>query len=316
MVDSLHTLLKRSEHAPAILPADQVATWPAGDLDRWVAIDVLRPMAPASSLPCLGCGGEYVGEIVFLTDPNTGDPRAYLPCPSCGPSPIPDAALRRWRIDIERLVEAVFAGLVASMHLTILQTGRLWRVGRSLGPDGGFTVFFGLQLHRADVSEILEHARIPSKAVVFAPLHTPVQSAASTTPLVLPLIPIVSSSSGTVHFDRQQVADRLSEWLQSRVRAGKRPPRKRASRTADIAALTKEMQDHLRAARDYAYSSRDRSGQPRLLPRPTQDELARRIGTSQWTVSRCLNDPEARELNFLWELAVDLDRVLAYIGGV
>jgi hypothetical protein len=314
LVDPLHAILKRSEREPAILHADQVGAWPAGDLEHWVATGVLRPMNPAGSLPCLGCSGEYVGEVVFLTDPETNSTRAYLPCPHCGPSSIPPAALRRWRIDVERLVEVLFTGVASDLRLTCVEVGRLWRIGRSSGPGGAFAVFFGRQLHRADAGEILESARIPSKAIVFAPLYTPARSVKSRGALVLPLLSVVSSSSGTVHFDRQQVANRLAEWLQSRVHPTKRPVRKRATRAADIAALTKELQEHLRAARDYAISTRDRTGQPQLLPRPTQEDLARRIGSSQWTVSRCLNDPEARELVFLWELAVDLDRLLVHTG--
>ncbi len=309
MDDPLHAILKRSERNPAILGASQVSTWPTAELERWVATGVLRAISPASSLPCLGCGGEHVGEVVFLTDPDSGNVHAYLPCPTCGPSSIPSAALRRWRVDIERLVEVIFAGVVSTLRLVPVQAGRLWRVGRMPGPGGECAVFFGRNLHCADTAEILERARIPTRAVVFAPWYIPAQSGNGTNPLVLPLIPVVSSATGAIHFDQQQVSDSLLEWSEVRADPGKRPPRKRASRAVDIAALIKEMQQHLRAARDYAFSQGD---PPRLLPRPSQDELARRIGASQWTVSRCLSDPEARELHFLWELSVDLDRILDY----
>lgn len=314
MTDSLRAILKRSEREPAILHADQVANWPAGDLEHWLARDVLQPISPARCLPCLGCGGEHREEIVFLTDPGTGSTRAYLPCSLCGPSEIAPAALRRWRVDLEGLFAAVFAGIVTPLRITALVPGRLWRVGKSRVPAGEFSVFAARQLHRRDSTETLARARISSRAVVLALAHWPVQTATIPGPLILPLTTLVAFTSGCVRFDREQVADRLAERPQDRGHIGKRPARKRASRAADIAALTKEMREHLRTARDYAFSNRNRTGQPQLLPRPTQEELARRIGASQWTVSRCLNDPEARELDFLWNLAVDLERLLAHGG--
>jgi len=74
------------------------------------------------------------------------------------------------------------------------------------------------------------------------------------------------------------------------------------------------MIEHLRTARDYALETRERTGTPELLPRPSQKQLATRLGISESNVSRCQHDKSARELALLWEWAADLDRVLAYSG--
>ncbi|MHB0960894.1 MAG: DNA methyltransferase [Pirellulaceae bacterium] len=47
------------------------------------------------------------------------------------------------------------------------------------------------------------------------------------------------------------------------------------SRLVVIEMLTREMQEHLRAARDHAVDTQDRTGTPQLLPRPQRDFLAR-----------------------------------------
>jgi hypothetical protein len=44
----------------------------------------------------------------------------------------------------------------------------------------------------------------------------------------------------------------------------------------------------VRAARDHAFTTRETLGTPELLPRPSQQDLARRAGLTETDVSRCL----------------------------
>ena len=88
----------------------------------------------------------------------------------------------------------------------------------------------------------------------------------------------------------------------------------RGSRLAVIEMLTGEMQEHLRAARDHAVDTLDRTGTPQLLPRPQRDFLARKLNVHKSSVTRAFQDDESRELQFLWDLAADLDRIL-HRGG-
>ena len=91
----------------------------------------------------------------------------------------------------------------------------------------------------------------------------------------------------------------------------RRPPQ-RGTRAANIEKLEKELEKHLLASRDHAYSLRDRDREPALLPRPTQKELARRTGLTQSDVSRCLKDSRAKVLKILWETADSLESVMKY----
>ena len=312
MLDSLRTILKRCERDPAVLYPEDLAAWPPDEMETWINQGVLESMSPAAFLPCPGCGGEHGGEVVFLHDTDDGEASAYLTCSECGPSRITPECLCRWRVSVERLAEVAFAHIVPSPQLVPLEPNRLWRIGKAQGQGDGFTVFFGRQLHRDDVPAVLRRFGIPSRAVVFTAYHSPTRVLHEESPLILPLGEVLHYDRGRLRFHHEQVADRLAEWRESHASPTKRPLRKRASRAADIAALTCEMQEHLRTARDYAHATRERTGRAQLLPRPTQQELARRTGASQWTVSRCLNDPEARELSYLWKLAADLDRLLGF----
>ncbi|GEM_PF-3031315 len=89
---------------------------------------------------------------------------------------------------------------------------------------------------------------------------------------------------------------------------------KRAPRTAIIDAIKKALREHLRAARDYAYSSRDHGTGPALLPRPTQKQLAAQLGVSVSSISRAINDPSDTEIRILWEAANDLEQVMSFKG--
>lgn len=94
------------------------------------------------------------------------------------------------------------------------------------------------------------------------------------------------------------------------------PPRKRSGRAEKIERLVRELVEHLRAARDHAFATRDATGTPALLPRPSQTALARRAGLTKYDVTRCLQDTAARELQLYWGLAEDLDRIMTFTGRV
>lgn len=64
----------------------------------------------------------------------------------------------------------------------------------------------------------------------------------------------------------------------------------------------------------HLFPIRDTLGTPELLPRPSQQDLAKRAGLTETDVSRCLKDPAARELRLQWETALELDKVLGWIG--
>jgi hypothetical protein len=127
----------------------------------------------------------------------------------------------------------------------------------------------------------------------------------------------VLSWEGTViHFDHEYVEGQLADTLAALPQqAPDKPPRpKRGSRAALIEALTHELGEHLRSARDYAVATEDRTGTPQLLPRPKQELLARKLNVDKSSVSRCLSDRSARELRFLWDVAGDVDRILEHAG--
>jgi AraC-like DNA-binding protein len=91
--------------------------------------------------------------------------------------------------------------------------------------------------------------------------------------------------------------------------------RRRASRADTIDALTRAMHQHLLAARDHAFSRKQRGQAPALLPRPTEQDLAALVGVSPATVHRCLKrDPNAKQLQVFWRIASDVDQLMEFRG--
>jgi len=189
---------------------------------------------------------------------------------------------------------------------------RLWYVGRVRWAGRQRDVCFTVcRSPRAD-AKAAEAVQTRPKHLLFVPSETAVDYWSAVAGLVFALERYLFLDGESLRFDTQAVADRLVELGLAGDGRKKAARRKRASRTANIEKLTQAMMEHVRTARKAAFDSREHTGTPDLLPRPTLEELARQTGMSPATASRCLKDPEARELRFLWELAVALDRLMAW----
>jgi len=90
----------------------------------------------------------------------------------------------------------------------------------------------------------------------------------------------------------------------------KRPPKKRASRAADIEALKKVLVDRIRAAAVVAESALDNEQAIDLPPRPTKATLGTLAGLKPHTVTRCFQDSD--ELRRLYEMLRSPDDVLRF----
>src|SRR5262245_13143830 len=65
----------------------------------WLVRDgVFRAAPHYRSATCDGCQTGFTAEVEFLTDRRTGERRAYLACPRCGPVEVEMPALQRWHI--------------------------------------------------------------------------------------------------------------------------------------------------------------------------------------------------------------------------
>jgi hypothetical protein len=303
--DLLATILERADCEPPLFYAEEVDRWPLGYRKEWLECGCLREITPTLSLPCPSCGGEDVEEVVFL-DGAHGQ-RAYLPCSECGPVEINMDRLRRWEVDIESLLLMIYDGFDCRGPITELSGNRFWGLGSTCLCGRRRDVFFGRMLHDDDGWEVLSRWRVPASGIVFVPSQMPSSNSTEKSPTIVSLTTAALWRGGSLSIDRTYIESEFAGREAPALPKGRLP--KRARRTAMIDALTNELIEHLRAAYEYACVTAERTGEPQLLPRPTQRQLARRIGASLAGVNRCLADDSARELRFLWEMAGYVEQV-------
>ncbi|HHM11911.1 MAG TPA: XRE family transcriptional regulator [Planctomycetaceae bacterium] len=307
MSRALQRLLSRLEVSPPVIGADEANRDWGPLFDPLVGRGIVRPIAAASAVDCSDCSRRC--RVEFLQD-DSGNRRGFIHCPDCGIAEVPLERLERWEIDVEFFLRAVFAD---ARLVPRRETQRLWHVGSATWCGRSRQVWFVRGLARdGRIDDVLE--RHP-KAVVFAPTEDGARRWHERRgTLVISLESCLALRDGRLVLERDVVEGRIADS----GLAGPKPkrPKKRAARAANIERLERELIAHLRAARDHAFATRDGPDGPQLLPRPSQEELARRTGMSKSTVSRCFNDDHARELKLYWETALDLDRIMAFKGPV
>jgi hypothetical protein len=305
MYDSLCALVGAVEHSPAPVFSRQTIDWPASELAQYMAAGLLRETATPATAICPDCG-ERVD--VHWPQRSAEEPRVFLSCGDCGPQSVPASDIACWRLDFTALLDQLVAAVGATGSREETVRGRVWRLGKARLAGATRSVYFARQLARHDAAQVVEDARFLAGAVVLVPKQIPppylqIQSL----PRLVRLVDCALWEDGLLAVDLSHVN---GQFAPAEPAKAEEQPTKRGPRLALIEALRHALLEHLRAARDHAFATRGATGTPALLPRPSQDMLARQLGVHRSTISRCLEDPSARQLQLLWEVAADLDRIL------
>lgn len=309
------TILERTDTDPPLFYADEISVWPAHCREQWVGNGLLAMTTPASVALCTNCDLGYTEEVVYLED--DGDKRAYIQCPVCGPIRIDVNQLMRWEVDLAKLISLLVAELQCRGPTTELTPRRFWHLGEACIGSRWRDVFFARLLFDNNGCDAIFQNHVPASSVVFVPCRKPFLYANARDDehfkvLVVSLAAALLLDGQRLYLDRAYIENQLLARAPLKTT---RPKAKKSSvRVTLIVALTEEMIKHIRSAYEYARNTEEQSGTPQLLPRPTQRQLAKLVGTSQANVNRCMTDSSARELRFLWDMAVDLDRIMLYGG--
>ena len=303
-MNRLHRLLSRIECHPPQFTGEEITNC----LNGLPVESLLRTAVAAKSAPCPACDGEHTGRVVAL------DHSLQIVCRQCGPSPVSGDVLRRWEIAIPVLLAWLAPALDLRGSVQELIPGHLWNWGTATWAGRSRNVVFARRAHRA-IPTIAEAMSRRVASVAFVADDTGVMRWSGDSSRLIPLTSVLSATETGLQFDRAFIATIFADGP-AHDATGHRQQKRRSSRAAGIESLVHEMQRHLLSARDYAKDSQNRSGLPKLLPRPSQADLAQRTRLSESAVSRCLKDDSAMLLRLLWETSEDIDRVMAWSGAI
>jgi hypothetical protein len=307
----LAPIWRRLDCEPPVFFADRVDAAFAEVRDRLIVLGYIREADPAQFSVCGACGGGHVRRVSWVENARTGERSPYLPCPQCGSVRIEAERLKQWVVDIPHLLSGLFHAAGGRVAISELVPSRLWYLGSATWLGHSRQAYFMRAIHVHSRPAVLAAIRQYPRAVLFHPTERSVRLWGETTqnPMVA-LESVVALSSNEFTFDSSLVEGRL-------VDAGFGDPKpnqsgKRDQRAGKIERLVMELREHLLGARNHAFATRDLSGTPQLLARPTQKDLAARCGLTESDVSRCINDEEAVLLQLLWETADNLDQVIRW----
>ena len=152
----------------AILTADDLADWPEPMRQLFVDWKVLVQARPATHVNCDAC---YDGHIEEVNRVGGGkQPRFYITCPEAGWVDVPEARLRQWAIDVDKLA-SLLADAVSGSHADVLVPGVAWKLGSLDIGDDSFDVVF-VRPGEQPVSGVwsqLSTRMVPARTVVLSP---------------------------------------------------------------------------------------------------------------------------------------------------
>ncbi len=269
----------------------------------WEKAGILVPGPLRSGLFCEECNGS--AEIVWLPGKN-GKDVCMRCCSMCGPEKIDPLKLRTWTIQIDAIVEKLAVALEIPSPVLPVIPDLVWK----LGTKKGWTIFYLRRFWKEEKRGILaEFARFAHPIVICGNNIACENLVYDYAGQCFSLEKVANlDESGNLILDLPQVMDYFGSLPELEPPA-KQPPvtqnPRRADRAINIEKLVKEMERFIRSARAHALATAEH-GNIELLPRPTQEELAKLTGMSKMDVSRCLKDPQAKLLRILWEQALDL----------
>lgn len=277
-----------------------------GLLRELEAAGVLLTAPPAGSWDCTDCGWHC--RLVYLDDVR-GISRVYAACSRCGPVAIEPRQLVRFDIDTAALLTAIFESHRVSVEP--IDPRGFWTIGRVTWAGQSREVWFvrgsDPEVNAKTESLLATHRQ----ACLFTPTRGAAQMWMKRFPcIVVAMEDVLDWTGDGFQLDEDVVAARLDDGTECTEKPRPRP--KRGARAAAIEALRLELNAHILAAADHAFDTSERTGTPELLPKPTQAELAERIGVSPPTLGRCLADKAAPELRILWEAADDVYEVMKW----
>lgn len=306
----VRALLRRVAAEPPRWHDDEL-TWDfATARDQVLGSGLVREAEPGSFSECPGCGPGSMGRVSPIVNRRTGAITLWLPCRNCGVVEIPAESLRIWYLDVPRFAAAISHSLEVQGEPQPFASERGWFLGRASWAGRSQEVFWLRTVHREWIPALKERLSGHPAAIILTSTPELAENWRPHGPQHLVPLGDVLIFDGLLRGDVAAMHRRLvGRSLTKPTRLSKR---KNSSLLGHIHQLRIELIEHIQTARKYAFDQRDRTGEFRLLERPTKSQLGVRVGLKRYQVTRCFDDPAGRELVLLWDVAGDLEQILRY----
>ncbi len=246
---------------------------------------IMTPYSPRDLADCPECDEPWEIEVLNIK----GKDELFCVCPEHGLSPVDPLVLRRWRLHLGPILDRFVEIMGIKGTRTQIVPDMVWKLGRQGRRDFIFVKYCWEEHLKATTAELIKH---PKTVLVTI---TPESAARLSITLPNRKFSLVETTRydpvETLVVDLEKIEAMIGEDEKKDL---KTIPR-RTVRIANIERLVAELKEHYRASKDHYFAV------GRLLPRPTQAELARRTGLRQNDVSRCMSDPDAKILQLLWQ---------------
>ncbi len=308
MQSQLKKVLSRWAETPPVIQFDEAIRILKAEFDLLQSLSLLKTVSQAVSIDCRDCSSRC--RVEFLTGAD-GIQAAFVNCKSCGIHKIPSAQLSRWTIDSPAFLAAIFQD--SKLNIDEQIKDHLWLIGRSTWAGRSCEMWFARKATRSDIAAVAETLKKRPKSVVFVPIeHSAEIYRASISNPIIALDAVLSFDANGLQLDSRYIDDWIASSFGAPGTTVTKPRPKRGERATKIEKLRKELVEHIYAAREYAHTIKNQTGEPELLARPTQKMLAKQTGMTEADVSRCLKDESAKELQLLWRTAQDLEAIMRF----
>lgn len=309
--DPMDIIWRSADTESPAFAGDEAASWEPGLARSLEELGLLRRGKTATHVVCDACAEGHVSEIMTIKYPD-GRTRFFIVCPENGRIEVERERLLQWSVDFTPVLKAIATGLGIKTTAEEMLPRRVWKLGRASIAGRSRIVWAARGLSWPDalrLADVLPTGKSPILLFLGLP---PADGVVNLRPdAVIAVREVVSLRFEQLVFDLKTVESQLSV---PDVFNAKKPARKRSSRTAAIDAIKQALREHMRAARDHAYTLRDHGKDTQLLPRPTMQQLADQLKLHISSVSRAINDRADREIAILWAAAQDLDQVMQFKG--
>ena len=303
-VQLLKKLLNRtcSSDAPR-MSADESKDYP------WEMLQEKKYLTPSENQDAIFCPTcHHFADVVWMHIKGRGDV-PYGACVECRSYEIDPGLLRTWLVRLETILERVAEQLELRGGVHSHIPNLLWRLGRKKNRE-----YFYIRRFKSDERRILrnELSKMPKAVLITGTDHNlkEIRFDLDNASFSLESMAHLDDECELV-IDFEALRDIIGDDDIPDKKSKPKPAPKGGMIAVSIEKLIKELEQFLKDARDHALATAERDDID-LLPRPTKEDLAKRIGVSPATVTRCFahKSRNANLLNLLWEQANDLKSIL------